>query len=184
MNLFILILLLLLFLHEETTDYSQTVVNIHWLCVILSVIYIVGHYARMSFSLLLYLPTSVLKLPTYDLLTYIATYLSTCDLPIYQNIYLTHAHTCNVNEGPGGLIHRAHSRLWLFVFFFQLFLFFFCLIGKSPCISSPCQNGGQCEGLNDNEAFQCTCTSDWQGDVCEIGKNKNIQFMQCPLLFT
>ena len=33
------------------------------------------------------------------------------------------------------------------------------------CLSNPCQNGGTCKNIEDG--FQCSCTSDYRGTLCE-----------------
>ncbi|XP_017111903.1 cubilin homolog [Drosophila elegans] len=41
---------------------------------------------------------------------------------------------------------------------------------KNECKSMPCQNGGTCHDAY--KAFQCECTSGWQGDTCEEDVNE------------
>ena len=47
------------------------------------------------------------------------------------------------------------------------------ITGTSPCDNQPCQNGGKCTDLSTTE-YRCDCTEQWQGDICNMGKCKNI----------
>ncbi|XP_078593136.1 protein jagged-1-like isoform X1 [Branchiostoma floridae x Branchiostoma japonicum] len=41
-----------------------------------------------------------------------------------------------------------------------------CEIAEQPCVSNPCQNGGQCTEVSNG--FRCTCALGWTGDTCDI----------------
>ena len=41
---------------------------------------------------------------------------------------------------------------------------------SSICKTNPCKNGGKCLGLSEN-AYLCTCLSNFSGANCEICKN-------------
>lgn len=43
-------------------------------------------------------------------------------------------------------------------------------IAPDPCDSDPCQNGGTCTNLGDNN-FECECAPGFGGDICEEGNN-------------
>ena len=49
--------------------------------------------------------------------------------------------------------------------FFSLKLFL--TLAVNPCLSAPCLNGGQCQNINNNAAFTCTCINGFTGDRCQ-----------------
>ena len=52
-----------------------------------------------------------------------------------------------------------------FEFYFNFNLWLILLFVVYPCDSSPCENNGTCENVEDN--FKCTCTEHYEGDTCE-----------------
>ncbi|XP_072027329.1 uncharacterized protein [Amphiura filiformis] len=38
---------------------------------------------------------------------------------------------------------------------------------RSPCLSGPCLNGGQCSAINNNQTFSCRCTNGYTGNFCQ-----------------
>lgn len=50
-----------------------------------------------------------------------------------------------------------------------------CIPDIDECISSPCQNGGSCQGLT--AAYKCNCDHGFTGLNCEIGRT-------CKLILT
>ncbi len=45
---------------------------------------------------------------------------------------------------------------------------FLFVVEKSACHSSPCKNGGMCQGRVNSTEFTCSCTEGWFGDVCDV----------------
>ena len=43
-----------------------------------------------------------------------------------------------------------------------------CLANEDPCYSDPCQNGGTCNPLAFNVDFECFCTDEFQGRLCNV----------------
>ena len=43
-------------------------------------------------------------------------------------------------------------------------------IPVNPCLSNPCQNGGQCYAANDYYSFTCVCASPYAGTTCTDSK--------------
>ena len=50
--------------------------------------------------------------------------------------------------------------------------FFSALTEQDPCASQPCKNGGTCS--QEGELYKCNCTSDYEGEDCELVKCKLI----------
>ncbi|CAH1252946.1 MATN1 [Branchiostoma lanceolatum] len=45
-----------------------------------------------------------------------------------------------------------------------------CVVAQTPnpCVSNPCQNGGQCVSINGGQAYQCRCPTGFVGPQCQI----------------
>ena len=42
-------------------------------------------------------------------------------------------------------------------------------VSENPCLSNPCQNGGQCAPASDYSSFSCACPPSFAGDYCQTG---------------
>ena len=50
----------------------------------------------------------------------------------------------------------------------------------SPCISGPCENGGEC--LNVGDYFECKCLADYSGKLCQDKGMK--KYHCCKVLYS
>jgi hypothetical protein len=41
-------------------------------------------------------------------------------------------------------------------------------LGVDYCVAKPCLNGGSCANINNR--FECSCTSDYLGSLCQYNK--------------
>ena len=49
----------------------------------------------------------------------------------------------------------------------SLFIYF-VILSKTPCMSSPCRNGGTCQPIYDKEDYRCICPfANLNGKNCE-----------------
>ena len=60
----------------------------------------------------------------------------------------------------------SHVRWSCTLVIWHFSLFFYT--AQNPCLSDPCQNGGQCFAQADNSAYQCLCPSSFFGTNCQI----------------
>ena len=47
------------------------------------------------------------------------------------------------------------------------------LILQTPCLKRPCQNGGVCTPVYDEDSHKCDCKTGLTGKNCEISKQHN-----------
>lgn len=45
------------------------------------------------------------------------------------------------------------------------------ILDYNSCASGPCKNGATCSNIPDH--YQCTCSHDWSGKNCDVGKKIN-----------
>ncbi|XP_068747901.1 L-rhamnose-binding lectin ELEL-1-like [Montipora capricornis] len=57
-----------------------------------------------------------------------------------------------------------------------------CIKAPDPCDSDPCQKGGTCTNLGDNN-FKCDCAPGFGGDTCEKGNKPTFTAYWCYLAY-